>query len=522
MNEERPLRHAEPVIADAVVTTRTRPSIVWLIPIIAVLVGAFVAYRAFSERGPAIEIHFKTADGLEAGKTKVKYKNVEIGLVETVTLAPDLDGVVVGARMVKNAGPFLTENTRFWVVKPRVAGGQVEGLGTLLSGSYIGVDPAREGERTQEFVGLEQAPLVTIAEPGRHFTLQSTRAGAVEIGSPVLFRKIPVGRVVSSELGADDVVTTRIFVNAPYDARVHAGSRFWNASGIDMSVGPTGVRVDTQSLVSILIGGIAFETIGDAGEIAATDATFPLYESREAAEKRHYTRRIAYVIEFDQSVRGLAAGSTVEFRGIPIGEVTDVTLHFDPVQQKATIPVRIELEPERFTTLDVGDAERRAVVDSLVARGLRAQLKSGNLLTGQLVVALDFHKNAPPAQVDWSGAVAKLPTVPTPIEEITSNLTQLVDRLGRLPLDQIGADLSSSLKALRKTLEQTDGVAPALRDTLEQTQRTVASLGPDSSVNAELRRALLELSDAARALGLAADQIQSQPNSLIFGKENAQ
>jgi len=515
-------------VAEAVVETRGRPSIIWLIPLVAALVGGFVAWRAFSERGPEITISFETAEGLEAGKTQIKYKDVEVGIVEAVLLAPDLSSVLCRARMVKGAEEYLKEKTQFWVVKPRIAGGQVTGLGTLLSGSYVGMDPAREGKRTRRFKGLDVAPIVTAGDPGRHYVLRSDRAGALDVGSPVYFRRIAVGQVVSSELDpADDFVTTKIFVRAPYDQRVHGGSRFWNASGIDVSVGADGVKVDTQSVASILIGGIAFDTPSEGTtEVAAADAVFPLYENRDAAEKRVYTRTVPYLLHFDQSVRGLHPGAAVEFRGIPVGEVTDVRLEFDAARaakERFRISVMIEIEPERFTTLHPDETTRRHGLELLVASGLRAQLKSGNLLTGQLIVALDIFEDAKPAQIVWSGPVPELPTIPTPIEEITADLTRLVERFSRLPVEQIGAELRGSLHALRVTLEKSEGVAPALQATLEQADRALAStnalIGPDSDVNSELRRALLELSDAARALGLAAEQIQTQPNSLIFGKE---
>lgn len=518
MSEERPQR-AGP--AEAVVETRSRPSIVWLIPVIAALVGGFVAWRAFSERGPEITIALASAEGLEAGKTEIKYKDVAVGLVEDVALEADLSGVVVHARMVKGAERWLTEQTRFWVVKPRVAGGQVSGLGTLLSGSYIGVDPVTEGARARSFVALEEAPLVTMSEEGRHFTLRSDRAGAIDVGSPVYFRRIAVGQVISSELDPkDDFVTTRIFVRAPYDQRVRVDSRFWNASGFDATVSADGVMIDTQSIVSVLIGGIAFDAPrGEAATVAEAERVFPLYDNRHAADERHYTNTVTWLVRFDQSVRGLTVGAPVEFRGIPIGQVTDVRIEFDREEKRFLIPVTIEIEPERLGTGPVAPAERRDVVDRLVAAGMRAQLKSGNLLTGQLFVALDLFEHAEPAQVAWDAPIPEFPTIPTPIEEITSNLTRLAERLGKIPVEQIGADLNASLRALRVTLQKSEDIGPALTSTLEQTRRTLASVGPDSTVNTELRRALLELSDAARALGLAADQIQSQPNSLLFGKE---
>ncbi|HME73534.1 MAG TPA: MlaD family protein [Myxococcota bacterium] len=528
MTDQGPGRPELAGVADAVIETRGRPSLVWLIPLVAALIGAFVAYRAFSERGPEITITFKTAEGLEAGKTQIKYKDVEVGVVDEVILAPDLSGVSCRARMVKGAERWLTEKTQFWVVKPRISGGQVSGLGTLLSGSYIGIDPVLEGKRSRSFQGLEAPPLVTMKEPGRFYVLRSTRAGSVDVGTPVYYRRIQVGQVISSELDLnDDFVTTRIFVRAPYDERVHQNTRFWNASGVEVSAGANGVKIETESIVSILIGGIAFETPEEGpADVAAADTVYPLYENHDAAERRHYAKRVPYLLYFrGQSVRGLAVGAPVEFRGIQIGEVTDIRLEFDPAADQFRIPVVIEIERERFTSLQASEKKREEVLDRLVASGMRAQLKTGSFLTGQLIVALDIFKNAPPAKVVWNGPIPELPTIPTPLEEITANLTQLVNRLSKVPVEQIGTELQASLKELRITLAKSEDIGPALKATLEQAQRTLAStnalIGPDSGVNAELRRTLLELSDAARALGLAADQFQTQPDSLIFGKKGS-
>jgi paraquat-inducible protein B len=473
-----------------------------------------VAWRTFSERGPAITITLATAEGIEAGKTKVKYKNVEVGLVEEVGLADDLSTVVCRARMVKGAEEYLTEGTRFWVVKARVAGGQVSGLGTLFSGAFIGVDPVREGRQTREFRALDTPPVVTTDEPGRHFVLRSHRAGAVEVGTPLFFRKIEVGQVVSSELdGSGEFVTIRVFVRAPHDERVRTDTRFWNASGIDVSMSAEGVRIDTESVVSLLIGGIAFETTETgAGEPAPDDAVFPLYESREATQREIYTQKTYWMLHFDQSVRGLHAGAPVEFRGIPVGQVRDVKLELDPVQRRFRIPVVIEMEPERIGNLHVEGGERRAALDRLVEAGLRAQLKSGNLLTGQLLISLDMHESAPPAQIVWQEPYPEFPTVPTPLEEITESATQLVKRLEKIPFDRISEDLRRSLEAARATLVQAERTLAS----------TSALVGPDSPVNQEMRRALVELTDAARSLGLAATQIESQPESVIFGRRGSE
>ena len=502
-------------VSEAVVSARSRPSIVWLIPLVAAVVGAFVAWRTYADLGPKIEIEFESAESLEAGKTEIRYKDVSVGVVEEIQLQPDLSGVVCTARMVKGAEDYLRDGTRFWVVRARFAGGQVSGLGTLLSGAYIGIDPVREGEALRRFRGLEIPPIVTSDQPGRIFVLHSRRAGSIEVGTPVYFRKIRVGEVVSSDLDASgEFVSVQIFVHAPHDRRVRRDTRFWNASGIHASFGARGVEVDVESVVSLLIGGIAFEMpFGESGEPAEPGSVFELYPNREATEREVYTEKSYYLLYFDQSVRGLEIGAPVEFRGIQIGEVRDVRLEFDPEARQFRIPVLVEIEPERIANLGGTDPQsRREAMQGLVQRGLRAQLQSGNLLTGQLLVQLDMHKDAPPAEIFWGEPHAIFPTIQTPLEEITSSLTRLAKRLEKLPLDQIASNVDRTLESAQTALAQA--------------QTTLASanalVGPDSPVNTELRRALFELTDAARSIGLAADQIQRQPDSLLFGKEAKQ
>lgn len=525
MSEREPEFPAAGGVAEAVIESRNRPSLIWVIPVVAALVGGFVAWRAISERGPTITIHFATAEGLEAGKTKIKYKDVEVGLVEEIELARDLSGVAVRAQMVKEFKAHLLENTRFWVVRARIAGGQVSGLGTLFSGAYIGVDPALDGKPAREFDGLARAPVVTTDEPGRHFVLHSFRAGAFASGIPVFYRKIRVGEVTSSELDASgEFVRVGVFVKTPHDTRVGTETRFWNASGFDMALTAEGVQVNTESLASILIGGIAFDTpAGAAGDSAPEDMVFPLYESREASERRTYTRKITWLLHFDQSVRGLVAGAPVEFRGIRVGKVTDVRLQIENAE-RIRIPVLVEIEPERFGGGQPEGPARRAAIEHLVSAGMRAQLKNGNILTGQLLVSLDMHPNASPAQIIWSGPYPELPTIPTPLEEIATNITDIVKKIDRLPLEEIGADLRDSLAevaALTRQINQ--DVVPRLNGALVSADRAMraanAMIEADSPVNRELHRALQELSEAARSIGLAAERLETEPESVIRGRQ---
>jgi paraquat-inducible protein B len=412
----------------------------------------------------------------------------------------------------------LTEKTRFWVVRPRVAGGQVTGLGTLLSGAYIGIDPVRDSKPTRNFRGLEVPPVVTTNEPGRHFVLHSHRAGSQEVGTPVYFRKVPVGRVVASALDpSGDFVSIRVFVDAPHHGRVRENTRFWDASGFDATVNAEGVSIDTESMISILIGGIGFDTprSGVPTAEAPAEAVFPLYENHAATRREIYEIKVPYLLHFEnQSVGGLHVGSPVEFEGIPIGEVRDVQLVVDPESGRFRIPVLIDIEPERIG--GIGSVEsRREMLDRLVELGLRAQLKSGNLLTGAQLVSFEMQEDAAPAQIVWDAPVPEFPTVPTPLEEIQASLTRLVQKLERVPLDEIAADLRGTLVAVEGTLAAAQG-------TLAEAERTLGTAGgviaPGSPLYQELQRSLLELGEAARSLGLAADQIEEQPDSLIFGR----
>jgi paraquat-inducible protein B len=174
-------------LPQAEVQRKKQISIVWLIPIVAVLIGGWLAYKGLSEKGPIVMISFESAEGLEAGKTKLRYKDVEIGLVESIRFNADLSRVLVTAELVKEAAPYLTENTRFWVVRPRVTASGVSGLGTIFSGAYIGMDPGKEGEPMRDFKGLEIPPVVTTGMPGRDFLLRANTLGSLDIGAPVYY-----------------------------------------------------------------------------------------------------------------------------------------------------------------------------------------------------------------------------------------------------------------------------------------------------------------------------------------------
>jgi paraquat-inducible protein B len=518
----------------AIVRTRARPSIVWLIPLVAAVVGLYLAYWAWSEQGPTISIVFESAEGLEAGKTKLKYKEVDVGVVETVELTEDISNVRVTVSLVNGVGGYLTENTRFWVVRAEVSAGQISGLGTFLSGVYIAIDPSLEGKRRYDFIGLEKAPVVTSDKPGTLFSLRAQELGSVEVGSPVYYRWLRVGQVAGYTLDdAGETISIQAFIEAPHDRRVRSTTRFWNASGLDVTVNAEGIQIDSPSLISMLVGGIAFDT--PATVTVAADVpenmVFELYPNKQATRRQRYALKSRFLLYFDGSVAGLVQGSPVEFRGIKLGEVLDVDLELDRDSGDIEIPVVIEIEPERLgLTRDDLSGGGRDRLGSLVARGFRARLATGNVLTGQKVVDFGFIEDAPPVEIDYSYIYPVLPTAPGGFDAITEGVARIVSKVDRLPIDSIGKNLDEMLVNLSATLSSVrdltgtanSDLMPSLVASLEKLESTLDSadsmISEDSAVAMELEGLMSDLSTAARSLRLLAERLEEHPEELLRGK----
>ena len=514
-------------------------SIVWLIPLIAILIGAWLGYKAWSEMGPTIKISFKSAQGLVAGKTKIKYKNVEIGTVDKIELSPDMSHIVLTASMVKNADAYLTETTRFWIVRARVAAGEVSGLETVLSGAYIGIDPGTDGDKAKYYTGLEIPPVVTKELTGRHFHLRSDNLGSLDLGSPVYYQKIKAGSVISQKLADDgQSVTLGVFINAPYDKFVNQDTRFWNASGLDFTLDANGIKVYTESFVTMMVGGIAFENLSGSTQVSDVDEwqEFILYENYGAITEGTHLQSASYLLYFTGSVRGLSIGAPVELKGIKLGQVTGIKMEYNPDTKHVKIPVTIEMQMDRITINGVPDTStfirnhHGELLDGLVRQGLRAQLQTGNYVTGQLLVDLDFHQDASPTEIDWKANPPVFPTIQTPLEKISSTIFSIVKRLEKLPLEKMGKQLYQTIDSLAETMRQTElltknlnaTVAPAVIAALEQTEKTLATvedvLEDESPVQQDLSRVMDELSKALRSIRLLADYLEKNPNALIYGK----
>jgi paraquat-inducible protein B len=528
--------------------------LVWLVPAVALAIGAWLAVSHWLERGTTIIISFRTAEGLQAGKTKIKYKDIDIGQITEINLAPDLSGVIATAELVKGAESRVVADTRFWVVRPRISGSTVSGLQTLLSGSYVAMDVGKSTQRARVFTGLEQPPAFTTDAPGRQITLRAEDIGSLDVGSPVYYRRLQVGQVAAYELEkGGKAVKITVFINAPYHEFVTRGSRFWHASGIDMALDAEGVRVKTESLVSLAIGGVAFATPleeGDAGPVAA-DTVFELHRNQARAFKNPERLADSFVLVFNQSVRGLQPGAPVDFRGIVVGEVAAIHTQYDPQTQKISIPVEIHVYPERFTSRLRGGAPKsgrlagdRELLVTLVERGLRAQLRTGSLLTGQLYVALDFFPDAPRAKLDLAQSPPELPTTPSTLEDLHATLVSLANKLERVPLETMASDLSETLKTVNALAKRLDSeLAPEARaalaegrqtlvemrktlseatKTMSDASRTLAnaekSLAPDSALFGELQEAAREFARTAQSLRALADYLERNPQALLRGK----
>lgn len=558
-----PAQPPPPEAPDAHVHTRRTFHAVWLIPVVAALIAGYLGWRALADRGPSIEISFRTAEGLVAGQTKIRHKAVDLGTVERISLTDDMKNVLVQADMRREASRFLTSSARFWVVRPRLTAGNISGLDTLLSGSYIELDPGTPNGATQtQFEGLEEPPAVRSDEPGTSYTLEADRIGSISSGSPVFYHDIEVGEVLGYDVHPTrpaHEIEVHVFVRAPFDGFVHQGTHFWNASGLDVQLSAQGVQLRVESLQALLSGGIAFDTPANARDtkVAARGATFPLYRNEAASEVAGYRDRIPFEVYFRGSVRGLAVGAPVELFGIEIGNVTSVRLEFDPNGLESRVAVGFEIHPERVMNPEqLHENDPIDVARRMVAHGMRVQLRSASLLTGQLYVALDYFKEVPAATVEEHDGALVIPTVPGGLESITTDIGEILRKVDALPLEAIGQNLSEAVAGLRgltagpeakqslreladtlatvqelvhkadagagPALKRLPEIAQGLQSLMDRANRLIGSAEAGYGANSEVRRDLVRLldqvGDTLRSVRLLADFLDEHPEALLRGR----
>jgi paraquat-inducible protein B len=530
---------------------------VWAVPIVALLIAGWLGYRALAERGPTITISFATAEGIEADRTPIRYKDVELGRVIKVGLTPDRSRALVTAAMTRAAEPLLRADNKFWVVRPRIGLSGVSGLTTVLSGPYIGMLPGTGAPGADSFAGLETPPPQQGLVKGKSYTLVAKRLAEISDQSPVYYHGVQVGEVTGHQLSdRDGTVAVHVFIYSPHQALIHPDSRFWVASGLNVSIGAEGVKVATAPLLTIVAGGIVFDTPDEAlaSPPSPPGSTFPLYADETTANEAAELVRVQYRLYFPGSVSGVDVGTPVDLRGLPIGEVIAVRLEYDPVADTIREPVTIEVAPHRIKVgghrLDAVGPDPVAAMNKmfaqLVKKGLRAQLVSANLLTGQRSIELDFDPDAPPAQVAWAKPYPELPTVESSgIGQVTRSANKLMTKLAALPLDQLVGqirlmvghadnlidrpEVRRSLHNLDLTLSNTERltrtadvqVGPLLQrlnGAAQQLRATLMILGNDPAASSDLARTLAELTDAARSVRVLADYLERHPESLVSGK----
>ena len=523
---------------------RVRPrrwlSWVWIAPVAAAAVVLWLAWRGLAARGPEITIDFKDASALTPGQTPIKYKGVDVGRVEAIGLSRDMSHVLVHARMVRTVEPYLAEGARFWIVQPRVGAQGITGLTTLISGAYIEMYPGR-GEAQSRFIGLAEPPLLQPDTQGRSFTLLTPDVGSLLPGAPVTYRGLEVGEIEGSELTATNrQVRVVAFVRAPYDRLVHPQSRFWTEGGIDLTAGPQGLRVQLSSWQQLLAGGVAFDTPPSALNTPPSpgNTDFELFTSRSAAFRYPSGTPLLYHVAFTADGGGIGPGTVVNLQGTEIGEVTRVRLVYDPARRALYTDATLAIDPGVVSVAGIPasdpaahDAAVSAGLEQLVARGLRAQILSASLLTGQKIVALDFVAGAPPARMRRVGGLAELPAAPAAdLNEILESLEETVHHIDQATA---GPQLREALTALDETLShldrmteelepQTQALIASLRAASEAAQHTAdaagALLGANGRGSLDLPGMTREMTDAARSIRELAEYLDRHPEAILRGR----
>ena len=511
---------------------RWRPSLIWLVPGIAAFTGLFLLIQLWMSAGPEVSITFQTASGLQAGKTEVKYKDVTVGLVKSIVLSPDSQRVLVTVSLMKNAQNLAKADTRFWVVRPRVGMGGISGIDTLLSGAYISLDTGTSEKSGSLFQGLESPPTVINGMPGKQFEVVADDLGSLDIGSAVYYRRIPVGRVSSYALRPDGKgVSVNIFIDAPYDRFVTPSTRFWNASGVDLSLNSDGLQLKTQTLASVIAGGIAFANPPEnaASLPSGGHSVFHLADDQASAMAPQDGTPQILQLRFQQSLRGMQTGAPVEFSSVKLGKVTAIDLDFEPAGSRFISVVTLEVYPNRLGRVlqklpkpqKDGDKQAAFFLRDLVQHGLRAQARTGNLLTGQLYISLDFVPGAAPVPFDLNARPLRIPTLNGGFDHLQEQLATIIGKVSKMPIESIGNNLNATLGNLNQTLIQVNGqVLPQATQTLRQLDQTMKGAQALLAADSPLFNTLAEFQRTLYSLRTLTGLLTRQPQALLTGRQN--
>ncbi len=531
---------------------RVRLSLVWLLPLAALLACGYVLWQSYAQRGPLVEITFDNAGGVSAGETRVRRNDVDVGRVEAVNLADDLNSVVVSVRMDPQVAPYMNSDTRFWIVNAQINTTEISGLGTLLSGSFIEVDwDGMDAERTDEFVGLKEPPLTERGTPGLRLTLAAEEAGYIYVGSPVFLRQVEVGRVERRQLSEDATqVLFDIFIEAPFHENVYPATRFYGVSGVEGSVGAEGASVRVESIAALFTGGIAFENppeITNSDPVTSNAKRFKLFDSRSVARDSIFDgetdQLYRFMATFDGSVKGLRRGATIEYNGLKVGQVNSVSVTLPKgVGDPGSAVVVMQFQPSRLGFSDITRQEWHDTFSELVANGMRVQLTTGNLLTGTLIVKMVSKPDLVSEAIDFeSEPYPSIPVIESNVEAVTADVETLVKNLSELPLNTLvvsatqllndtrqliaspdiaalPAQLSTTMAAFAEATSDLPDMVRSLTSASENANDVLEGLSPDSEIYIELSAAARELRIAAKSIAAFAELLEENPSAVFTGR----
>lgn len=519
---------------------------IWFVPFITLLIGGWMLYSYMQTQGPLVTFTLKTAEGMEVGKTKIKARNVTLGVIQDITLSDDYGSIIATARMSPKAERMLKQDSQFWIVKPRIGAGGISGLDTLLSGAYIELQPGLSDKQSTSFNVLENPPVSSANSQGRRIVLEHNQAGKLKVGDPVLYEGFTVGRVEKVSFSTKDKKAHYgLFIFSPYDSLVKNRSKFWLTSGVDMKLNSDGVNIKIGSMETLMSGGVSFKVpnvLQKTEDFGKPHQQYPLYDSYDQVKERLYDNGVEYVMLFDESVRGLKVGAPIEYRGIKIGSVKKVPLQLlkskESYHQKQ-IPVLVSIDIERIFDMeaqaDLSDLQR--IFDKQFNAGLRGTLATGSLITGALYVDVNFHDNTTYHQEKY-GDYLVFPTTLGGVGQIQKQFTELISKMNALPLDQAVTSFSHAMKSTERSFDSFANVSRKLdallaqkevkdlpndiQKTLIEVQKTVASYGPGTQVYNDAQATTQQLNQVTKELQSLLRQLNAQPNSLIMGDQQGQ
>ncbi|WP_166368628.1 intermembrane transport protein PqiB [Psychromonas sp. SA13A] len=533
--------------AEANIKKQNSISAIWIVPIVALVIALWMLFQFINNKGPEITIIMPTAEGINIGKTEIKSLNVKVGMVTDITLSENYDHIKIKAQMNKDTERMLNDKTQFWVVKPRVGSAGISGLETILSGAYIQIQPGESTTKKLDFTALELPPITPLSSKGVRVLLSHAKAGKLNIGDPVSYQGFTVGRVEKTSFDlAEKKALYQLFIFEPYDGLLLSGSQFWLTSGIDVKLNADGFNVQVDSLQSLLSGGVTFgipagEDVGQPFDDELVK--LPLFDNYEQVKEGLYKQYVKFIMEFDESIRGLTAGAPVEYRGIRIGTVLEAPYDVafsenNASSNKIQILVKLELGRLFDKGSNISLNTFQQAFEQHFKNGLKGKLETGNLLTGALFVDTEFDAPEPNFKMTEVGKYNVFPTKKGEFAMVQQQLSSLFNKVNDLPLNDAVESMARSMNSLDKALvsanttiknlnglvseEATQNLPADIQTSLKQLQKTLDGFSPNSVMYNDLEQTMKKFEQVMSELQPVLKQINDKPNSLIFGTGTVQ